>query len=342
MRGVHQARANLYFSCKPLFHKLTMNQPSRSADDGNSPAALTDEQRIQNYTMAARAQRSHFGIHDQSNCLPNPTPHRHEYFQIYVNLKGETTHFLGSGQRPIGPGTVSFVMPYRVHYIPNVADGSFYVINISKEYLLPALDLDVLEMDEVGLERAPELAPFRFQGFLDFQFDADDTTRMESLCKRMAVEAQRDDTASSILIRSCLLEMVGLVWRRYGDALRDCEANGLHLQSHKQAVLRFIRYVVKNLDQEITLTSAAAACYLSPTHLAHLLKKETGKTFLEIVTERRIDRAKSLLVFTGASINEVCATTGFTDVSHFARRFKQIVGASPTEYKKLHQRRINA
>ena len=106
-----------------------------------------------------RAQSAYFGIHNQSNCLPNPVAHRHEYFQIYVNLRGETTHYIGDQQRSIRPGTVSFVLPFVVHYIPNQADGQFYVINISKEYLLPSLDLDVFALSDVPLAHAPELAP---------------------------------------------------------------------------------------------------------------------------------------------------------------------------------------
>lgn len=318
-----------------------MNQNATPLSEADVPGIFSDQESIHNYTMALRAQRPHFGIHDQTNCLPNPSPHRHEYFQIYVNLKGSTTHYLGSGQRPIAPGTISFVMPFRVHYIPNMLDGVFYVINVSKGFLLPSLDMDVLEMEEVPLSRAPELAPFRFQGFMDFRFRGKDFSHLKMLCQRMADEAARQDTASDMLIRACLLEMMGLVWRRYGDALTDYETRGVHLQSRRQAVLRFIRHINKNLSQEITLANAAEACYLSPTHLAHLLKKETGKTFLEIVTERRVDHAKSLLVFTDLSVSEICEGVGFADVSHFARRFKQVVGSSPSEYKKLHRSLIS-
>jgi AraC-like DNA-binding protein len=292
---------------------------------------------IQNYTMSMRAQRPHFGIHDEINCLPNPVPHRHEYFQIHVNLQGKTTHYLGSGQRPIEPGTVSFIMPFQVHYIPIMADASFYIINFSKNYLLPSLDLDGVEADEVSLDRVPELAPFRCQGMLDYAFDIEDTQRLETLCKRMAAEAAIDDTAGRLLIRGSLLELLGIVWRRFGDALRECEASGSQPQSRKQAIMRFTRHVTENLSGEITLASAAEACHLSPTHLAHLLKRETGKTFLELVTERRVDHAKSLLVFTNSSVTDICAKAGFSDASQFGRRFKQFVGSSPSEYRKMHQ-----
>ncbi|QBY55875.1 AraC family transcriptional regulator (plasmid) [Cupriavidus oxalaticus] len=295
---------------------------------------------IRNYTMAARAQSAYFGIHDQSNCLPNPVPHRHEYFQIYVNTLGETTHYIGGQQRPIRPGTVSFVLPFLVHYIPNVADGKFHVINISKEYLLPSLNLDVFELSEVPLARAPELGPFRFQHCLDFQFDELDTEYLQELCERMAQESQQspsDDTASNLLIRSHLLNLIGMVWRRHGDKIRLCESNGMLLQSYKQSVLRCIRYITQNLSRELTLGDAAQASHVSATHLAHLLKSETGKTFLEIVTERRIERAKTLLAFTSASAAEIGQSTGFGEPNNFARRFRQIVGSTPLAYRRQFQ-----
>ncbi|WP_259651975.1 AraC family transcriptional regulator [Variovorax sp. UMC13] len=304
------------------------------------PRAGAARAAISNYTMAARAQRAYFGIHDQSNCLPNPVPHRHEYFQIYVNTRGETTHYIGGSQRPIAAGTVSFVLPFLVHYIPNAADGVFHVINISKDYLLPALDLDVFELSEVPLSRAPELAPFRFQHCLDFRFDAHETLQLQDLCERMAQEAQRppgEDTASHLLIRSHLLHLIGMVWRRYGEDFRDCEARGMALQSYRPAVLRCIRYISQNLAQELTLGDAAQASHVSATHLAHLLKGETGKTFLELVTERRIERAKTLLVFTAASAAEIGESTGFGEPAHFARRFRQMVGSTPSAYRRSFQ-----
>ncbi|BEP69808.1 MULTISPECIES: helix-turn-helix domain-containing protein [unclassified Variovorax] len=305
------------------------------------PRAGAARAAISNYTMAARAQRAYFGIHDQSNCLPNPVPHRHEYFQIYVNTRGETTHYIGGNQRAIGAGTVSFVLPFLVHYIPNAADGVFHVINISKDYLLPSLDLDVFELSEVPLSRAPELAPFRFQHCLDFRFDETETHQLQALCEHMAQEAQRppgEDTASHLLIRSHLLHLIGMVWRRYGEEFRNCEAQGMALQSYRPAVLRCIRYISRNLAQELTLGDAAHASHVSPTHLAHLLKSETGKTFLALVTERRIERAKTLLVFTGASAAEIGESTGFGEPTQFARRFGQIVGATPSAYRRQFQR----
>ncbi|WP_395026103.1 AraC family transcriptional regulator [Comamonas odontotermitis] len=320
---------------------LPMPTPPYSPD---LPAPLTGAARaaISNYTMATRAQHAYFGIHDQSDSLPNPVPHRHEYFQIYVSIRGETTHYIGGSQRPIGPGTVSFVQPFMVHYIPNAPDGIFHIINISKDYLLPSLDHDVLELAEVPLIRAPELAPFRFQHCLDFRFDDIETRQLQELCIHMAREAKRnpgEDPASQLLVRSYLLQLLGMVWRRYHDQFRELDARGTGVQTHKQAVVRCVRFITRHLAHELTLNEAAQASCVSATHLAHLLKSETGRTFLELVTERRMERAKTLLAFTSESAASIGESIGFSDPTHFARRFRQIEGLTPSAYRLRVQRK---
>ncbi|MGO3742841.1 AraC family transcriptional regulator [Kerstersia sp.] len=315
-------------------------QPSDATPGADATRAGVGRAAISNYTMATRAQHAYFGIHNQSNSLPNPVPHRHEYFQIYVSIQGRTTHYIGGEESPIGPGTVSFVLPFLAHYIPNAADGVFYIINISKEFLLPSLDHDVLDLSEVPLARAPELAPFRFQHCLTFQFGQDETQRLQQMCERMEQDArslQDEETVSHLLIRSHLLSLFGLVWKKYGANFRDCDARRLVPQTYKPAVLRCIRYVTQNLASEMTLSDAAQASCVSTTYLAHLLKSETGKTFLELVTERRMDRAKTLLAFTSEPSVKVAENVGFSEPAHFARRFRQVVGMTPSAYRQRFQ-----
>lgn len=84
---------------------------------------------------------------------------------------------------------------------------------------------------------------------------------------------------------------------------------------------------------EITLADAAAAAFLSPNYLAHLLKKEIGKTFTELVTERRLEHAQELLAHTPQRIASVARASGFADEAYFARRFRQRYGQTPKAYR---------
>ena len=110
-----------------------------------------------------------FGIHDERVVTRIEQAHRHEYFQVQLNLAGRTTQYIGATERQLEAGSLSFVLPYRVHRVPHPAGSRFYVLNFNQRFLRPELDVDPLDLEDVPLERAPELAPFLFQEFMDFR-----------------------------------------------------------------------------------------------------------------------------------------------------------------------------
>ena len=144
---------------------------------------------IQNYTMVERTAHSDFGIRNQDNALPNLAPHRHEYFQIHAQISGSTTHHIGSAARPVTAGTICFILPYKVHFIPTAPNSEYYIINASQSFLMPGLDVDPLDLEDVSIEQAPELAPFKYQEYLDFIFEDDELATLQRLCRSMLEEA---------------------------------------------------------------------------------------------------------------------------------------------------------
>ena len=61
-----------------------------------------------------------------------------------------------------------------------------------------------------------------------------------------------------------------------------------------------------------------------------LYKEPPGKWIMR----RRVERAANILVNSRQSVSEIAFETGFEDLSHFSRVFKQITGKNPTEFKK--------
>jgi AraC-like DNA-binding protein len=288
---------------------------------------------IRTYSMAQRAANLDFGIRDEEGMAPIQEPHRHEYFQIQVNVAGPTRQHIGATVRPFEPGTLSFVLPYRVHWVPHPLQSRFFVINFSQRFLRPELDVDPLDLEDVTLDRAPELAPFRFQEFLDFRLDDADFETATGLCRSMRAEDAARRFYSLELIRASLLQLLGLVCRRYEFQLLPLAAAQAQHAGRRDALGRVVRYVRENLAAKVTLTDAAAAAHLSPNYLAHLLKKETGKTLTDLVTERRMEKAQALLANTGLRINEIAAAVGFEDEAYFTRRFRQLFDVSPRDYR---------
>lgn len=289
---------------------------------------------IRTYSLSERVTGPDFGIHDERSVTRIGEAHRHEYFQIQLNLAGSTRHHIGATVRPLDAGSLSFVLPYRVHRVPHPPGSRFFVLSFNRRMLRPELDIDPLDVEDVPLERAPELAPFRFQEFLDFRLDGEDLASAERLCQRMANENANRRFCSLEIIRANLLLLITTVCRRYERELLELASLQAQRRSRREALARVMRYVRDHLGQRIALANAAAAADLSPNYLAHLIKKETGKTFTDLVTERRMEKAQELLRHTTLRISEVAEAVGFDDEAYFSRRFRQCFNIAPRDYRR--------
>jgi AraC-like DNA-binding protein len=289
---------------------------------------------VQTYAMEERSEHREFDIRDQNVRAPLTQPHRHDYFQIMVTLEGTAHQTIGGAVRPLRPGTLTFVLPYRVHLVPLPEGSRFVVVNFAQRFLRPELDVNPLDLEDVPISRAPELAPFLYQEYLDFVVEEGrDRDHLLGLLEQMIVENRERRFGSLEILRGKLLQLIGMTCRRHEIELLRLAAARTNSSGRREALLRVSRYIRDNIAQEMSLTDAAAAAYLSPNYLAHLLKKEIGKSFTELVTERRMERAQELLTNTRMRIAEVAHATGFADEGYFTRRFRQWYGSSPRAFR---------
>ncbi|HEX8014468.1 MAG TPA: AraC family transcriptional regulator, partial [Flavobacterium sp.] len=84
-----------------------------------------------------------------------------------------------------------------------------------------------------------------------------------------------------------------------------------------------------------SVTYCAEELHLSANYFGDLIKKETGKTAHEYIQSKVIEVAKEKIFDIDKSISEVAYELGFKYPQHFTRLFKQKVGMSPLDYRKL-------
>jgi len=102
--------------------------------------------------------------------------------------------------------------------------------------------------------------------------------------------------------------------------------------SHRSIIKKTIHYMELEC-QHITLCSVAQKVYMTPTYLSLLFKTNTGKTFIEQLTNIRMDKAKDMLKSTSLRNYEVAEKVGYHDSRYFSQIFKKKVGVSPSEYR---------
>lgn len=84
----------------------------------------------------------------------------------------------------------------------------------------------------------------------------------------------------------------------------------------------------------LTLQSAAKFVNLSPHHLSRVFKAQTGSTFTDYVTRKRIDRAMFLLRYTDQPVLRIANDLAFKPANYFSRVFKAYAGVTPSEYRR--------
>jgi AraC-like DNA-binding protein len=296
---------------------------------------------LRTYQMHERADRLDFEIRFQGHRNELSEPHKHNYFQIQIGLEGNTSQSIGAAIRPFNVGNLSFVLPHRMHVIPHPVGSRYCIINFTKDFLWPELTFDMLDLDGIDFRSQPELAPFLYQEYLDFSLCGSDFDWLKTLLDDMMKYNNHRRLGSTALLKGMTRQIIGLTCLRFEQNLLELGLKQGGRKSRRDALQRVIRYIRDNLSSQITLTDAATAAFLSPNYLANLVKKETGQTFVELVTERRLLLAKELLLTSSAQIREISRQCGFNDEAYFTRRFRKFVGCSPRDFREEQILKLN-
>lgn len=172
------------------------------------------------------------------------------------------------------------------------------------------------------LDREPREMQLRENTFLE---DAQQARRFHQLIGlNWAEPAERLLTSSLAhdMLSHALLNQAG---PRQGLRLKG------GLAAHQRRLLRDT--IEAQLAEPLSLGQLAGLCSLSEYHFARMFRASFGLPPHQYVLARRIARARALLREGRLPLGDVGLACGFASASHFANRFKQTTGASPSAYR---------
>ena len=100
-------------------------------------------------------------------------------------------------------------------------------------------------------------------------------------------------------------------------------------------IKKILEDIQKNMgNEDYSLKDVAKLLQLSDGYITKLIKKELGKTFVDLVTDIRIQHAKYLIDNNEANykLYEIAEICGFSNQYYFSQVFKKVVGISPKQY----------
>lgn len=125
-----------------------------------------------------------------------------------------------------------------------------------------------------------------------------------------------------------VLLLVG-VSRLAADVVGDLRENAEPLLAEVFDVIE------RRYPEPLSLREVAAAVRISPGHLTSTVRRRTGRTVQEWITERRMVQARRLLAVTELPVSDIGRQVGFPDAGYFARTFGKLHGMSPTRWRRV-------
>ncbi|WP_044748188.1 response regulator transcription factor [Bacillus alveayuensis] len=118
------------------------------------------------------------------------------------------------------------------------------------------------------------------------------------------------------------------------EKMIDNQVITIQESTRSSAIRDAIRFIHENLHKPFSLRDVSMYVHLNASYLSVLFKEETNMTFSEYVTRCRLQKAKSLLITTDLSIEEIAEKIGYQTAKYFIKLFKEFEGITPHQFRK--------
>ncbi|QGQ94536.1 AraC family transcriptional regulator [Paenibacillus psychroresistens] len=244
--------------------------------------------------------------------------HWHEFYELVLVIAGTATHGLNGKSIPLRRGSLFLLTPADFHEI-NVTPGEsllFYNVIFSGIRLDEPLINMLFEQDQ--------------QHYYDFT--EPETKRLEVEFTLMQTEENQQQIGQDRLIQGALERiLIELVRAIQVLSVAQISINKPLIQP---SIRKAMIYIEHHFRENITLEEVARQAQLVPNYFSTCFRKMTSITFQQYLQDLRIHFAKSLLQASRLlSVTEICYASGFNNLSHFIRVFKQKTGYSPNVFR---------
>ncbi|WP_326533900.1 AraC family transcriptional regulator [Pseudorhodoferax sp.] len=116
--------------------------------------------------------------------------------------------------------------------------------------------------------------------------------------------------------------------------LSTVQIQGAEGDGELDQINRIVDRITGDLSASVSLADLAAELGMSESRLSRFFKRATGNSFTDFVNMVRINSACRLLMQTDHFVADICYQVGFNNVANFNRRFLELKGVTPTEFRR--------
>lgn len=248
-------------------------------------------------------------------------PHYHDYYEISFYLgKNSGIYMMNNEEYEVSQGDIMLCGLFEPHLVMCRENASHERFNIGVD---PRMLLSFSSKDDSLLrifDKNKSRYPILHLDFWEFSKYRELIQKFREFDIRHGKEM-----GEKALIYQMLVYL-------YDDSYESGMKDSVNLK-HIELIAQLIRYIETHLENPITLDELAEKTNYSAAHICRVFKEETGETLIHYILEKRLQKAKCLLIG-DLPISEIALQTGFNSYSYFYRAFKKSTGIGPEEYRR--------
>jgi len=249
--------------------------------------------------------------------------HSHNYVEVVYMVQGTTTHIANGKTIVLHPGELLFFgQGARQEILPAGKDD--IAVNF---IILPQFFDRALEMLDEGETPLRKFIVDSLQGNNAncLYFQVADVLPIQNLMENLIWTLTGDSFPNRRSICQTTMGLLFMELLNHTDRLAS-------QSSEEAAIVRVLRYIEENYRTG-SLTEIAGKLHYDLYWLSREIKRQTGKTYKELLQEKRLTQAAYFLKHTTLHVDEIGEAVGYSNLSYFHRIFQEKYGLSPKRYR---------
>ena len=250
--------------------------------------------------------------------------HTHDYVEVVYVCAGETTHIVNGFRIALKKGELLFMNQSAVHEVCKATEEDIAVNFI----VLP--DFFTTILSTIGENETP-LRSFLVNclcghpsGTVYLHFRVADIIPIQNLVENLLFtllqETPNKRKMSQLTMTLLFLQLMG-------------HTGTLEMENQDQANIFKVLAYIESYYVNGSLTDLAKSIHYNPYWLSRDIKRKTGKTYTQLVQEKRLAQAAFLLKNTDQNVDDIAGAVGYENMGYFHRIFRNAYGVSPRNYR---------
>lgn len=233
--------------------------------------------------------------------------HLHKQIELFYIVEGSMAMTIGEHTQVLTPGMISICFPNIPHQLKS----------LTNTVTIPLI-FDMTFVDDFSYE------------FLNLTPSNPFVSAAIGMTCRPLFDAMMDCSkkeADARIVKGLIYQLLGILFSNV--QLIKTEQNRLDVCQ------RIFNYIDEYFTQEITLSSLSDALGYNKYYISHIFNDRMNVSFTEYLSTRRLEYARSLLLYTNEDVTDIAFSCGFNSLRTFYRAFKARHSITPSQYRVL-------